>query len=241
MTPNITLYSVATAVAIAISLAIWLRMFRKDGRMLAVYLGALFGAMIGAKLVYLLAEGWMSWGRPDQWQQWLTGKSILGALLGGYAGVEFAKYLAGYRSATGDYFALVVPASIALGRVGCLTQGCCLGRTCEPEWWALQDRQGVYRWPAVPVEIAFNVLAVAVFLSLRKFRILPGQHFHIYLMAYGIFRTIHEPLRETPGIWGSATGYQIASLLVFALGAGGFFIRMKFPPPGVESRTVIAE
>jgi len=232
MKPHFTVYSAIMVAAIAISLAVWLRLFRRDGRLLGVYVGALFGAVIGAKFVFLLAEGWMAWGQPWQWQQWLTGKSILGALLGGYLGVELGKYVSGYRAPTGDYFALLVPASIALGRVGCLLQGCCLGRACPPAWWTLRDAHGIARWPAVPVEMGFNLLAVAVFLVLRWRRILPGQHFHLYLMAYGVFRFLHEPLRNTPGIWGNTTGYQAAALAVAAVGAIGFWRRAKAAPLG---------
>jgi hypothetical protein len=47
------------------------------------------------------------------------------ALLGGYAGVELAKRPVGLREATGDWFAIGVPFSIAMGRNGCLLYGCC--------------------------------------------------------------------------------------------------------------------
>jgi phosphatidylglycerol:prolipoprotein diacylglycerol transferase len=61
-----------------------------------IYLAALAGAFIGAKIVYLAAEGWMFWSSPNRWLIWATGKTILGALLGGYAAVEIAKSLLGY-------------------------------------------------------------------------------------------------------------------------------------------------
>ena len=57
---------------------------------------------------------------------------MLGALLGGYAGVEIAKKAIGYSAPTGDWFAIVAPVGIALGRVGCLRHGCCTGVVCSP-------------------------------------------------------------------------------------------------------------
>ena len=40
----------------------------------------------------------------------------------------------------------------------------------------------------MPVEIGFNLAAILVFLIvLRRRRLLPGQHFHLYLIAYGLF------------------------------------------------------
>jgi hypothetical protein len=92
---------------------------------------------------------------PDRWLRLATGKSVLGALLGGYAGVELAKHALGLRAATGDLFALVAPLGIGIGRVGCLLHGCCLGERCAPAWWTLrdaQDRVGLagLRPPALP-------------------------------------------------------------------------------------------
>ncbi|NDH30271.1 MAG: hypothetical protein EBX72_07290, partial [Betaproteobacteria bacterium] len=48
------------------------------------------------------------------------------------------------------------------------------------------------RWPAVPLEIAFNLAILTIFLFVRQRRLLPGQLFHVYLMAYGVFRFAHE-------------------------------------------------
>ena len=210
---------------IFVSIFFWSRLARRDDRLLLVYIAALAGAFIGAKLVYILAEGWLHFGAPDMWRQLATGKSILGALLGGYAAVEVAKHFVGYRRATGDWFAFIAPAGIIIGRIGCLTYGCCLGRVCEPAWYTMNDATGTPRWPAVPAEIVFNVLAIVVFYFLRRARKLSGQHFHLYLMAYGAFRFVHEFLRDTPRLAGPITGYQIAALAVFALGAIGFVRR----------------
>lgn len=225
MKPELTIYSALMAAGILISLLLWSRIFYKDRRMLSVYVGALLGAMLGGKLTYLLAEGWMAWGAPTMWQQWMTGKTILGALLGGYAGVEIGKWLAGYQAPTGDTFALMVPGAIALGRIGCLLQGCCMGAVCSPAWWTLRDGQGISRWPAVPVEIGFNLIALVAILILRQRKLLPGQHFHLYLIAYGLFRFLHEPLRDTPDVWRGMTGYQVAALLVAGVGVVGYLCR----------------
>ncbi len=249
-------YSLLMLVGIAVSIAFWARLARRDERLLVIYIAALVSAFLGAKIVYLAAEGWMFWDAPGRWMIWATGKTILGALLGGYAGVEVAKKLTGYTQATGDWFAVIAPVGIVLGRVGCLLHGCCLGKECAAAWWTINDAHGVPRWPAVPVEIGFNLLALAFFLALRwggestkdtkghekgnsAFRVLScfswthlaarlrGQHFHVYLMAYGAFRFAHEFLRATPRIGGSFSGYQIAALACVALGAWRFAVRAR--------------
>jgi len=213
--------------AILTSAVLWIRLAPRDERLVLVYLAALAGAFLGAKLVYLAAEGWLHWREPDRWLVLATGKSITGALLGGYAGVELAKCFLGYRGVTGDWFAVIVPVSVLLGRVGCVLHGCCLGRACAPAWFTVADAAGAARWPAAQVEFLFNLVALGVILVLRWRRVLPGQLFHLYLVAYGLFRFGHEFLRDTPAILGPISGYQVAALALVALGAVRFIGRQR--------------
>ncbi len=216
-------YSWTLLFGIGLSAWFWIRLARRDDRLLTVYLCGLVSAFFGAKVLYLLAEGWHDWDQPDRIQRFLTGKSILGALLVGYAGVEWAKFQVGYRKTTGDWFATISPLGILIGRVGCLLHGCCLGMVCEhPAWWTLNDSLGNPRWPAVPLEIAFNLLAIMAFFVLRQQKVLIGQHFHLYLMSYGLFRFWHEFYRDTPRAFGPISAYQLAAMAVVALGLWGF-------------------
>ena len=231
--------------AIGLSLFFWRRLARADERLLAIYASALLAAFVGAKLVYIFSEGWVSKDGVIFWQTWWTGKSILGGLLGGYAGVELAKMATGYRRATGDWFAAIVPWGILLGRAGCLSYGCCLGRPHAASWFTLADRDGIERWPAVPVEMAFNLAMGCFFLLLRQGARLPGQHFHLYLIAYGVFRFLHESQRDTPRLLGPVTGYQIAAVGLIVLGLYGYWKRRRagLDPPasrGAPSAEVAA-
>jgi phosphatidylglycerol:prolipoprotein diacylglycerol transferase len=230
---------------ICISLLFWRRVARRDSRLFYIYLGALGGAFLGAKIVYMAAEGWLRWHDPNRWLAWATGKTILGGLIGGYAGVEIAKKLVGYKGATGDWFAIIAPIGIVLGRIGCWTHGCCQGIQCSRAWFTIRDSKGIDRWPSVPAEILFNALALGAFLYLRRKRALPGQHFHIYLMAYGTFRFFHEFVRDEPRFIGPFSGYQIAALAVAGLGLWGFLRRKReqdtAAEPEQESRLAAAQ
>ena len=181
-------YALMLASAIAITVPFWLRMARIDKRLIFIYLSAFIGAFLGAKLVYIGAEGWTYYGENSGKGSPTGGKSVLGAFLGGYLTVELTKFLLKYRNPTGDLFATVVPLAIILGRIGCHQAGCCLGITCEPAWYTIQDSNGVERWPSISFEIIFNLLCILTFYAFRKHRVLTGQHFHIYLIAYGAFR-----------------------------------------------------
>jgi phosphatidylglycerol:prolipoprotein diacylglycerol transferase len=225
--PHSSAYGWLMLAGILVSIAYWSRVARRDERLVLIYIAALAGAFLGAKLAYLAAEGWLYWHDKNRWVILATGKSITGALLGGYLAVEFTKYLLKYPNTTGDRFAIIVPVGIMLGRIGCMFQGCCLGKVCEANWYTINDVNGIARWPASQVEFIFNALMLCVILLLQWRKTLPGQHFHIYLMVYGAFRFAHEFVRDTPPILGPFSGYQAVALLIFALGAWGFWRRSK--------------
>jgi phosphatidylglycerol:prolipoprotein diacylglycerol transferase len=222
-----TAYGWLALAGILVSIGVWSRLARRDERLILIYVAALAGAFLGAKIVYLAAEGWLHWHDENRWVVLATGKSVTGALLGGYGAVEIAKRLLGYTPATGDLFALVAPLGILLGRIGCLLHGCCLGKVCQPAWFTLKDAHSVDRWPAVPLEMLFNAAAVIVFFLLRRTHKFSGQHFHLYLIAYGIFRFVHEFFRDTPAVVGPFSGYHFAALGVTALGVAGFVKRSR--------------
>jgi len=222
-----TAYGWLMLAGIFVSIALWSRVAKRDSRLVLIYVAALAGAFLGAKLVYLGAEGWLHWRDENRWIVLATGKSITGALLGGYAGVEIAKRMLGYRSATGDWFAIIAPVGIMVGRVGCVLHGCCLGRVCERSWFTMSDAVGAARWPAAWVELLFNAVMLGIILALRRRGVLRGQLFHVYLITYGAFRFAHEFLRATPQMLGPVSGYQIAALGLVVLGAVGFVLRRR--------------
>jgi phosphatidylglycerol---prolipoprotein diacylglyceryl transferase len=211
-----------------------------------IFAGALLGMVLGAKLAYLVVEGWLdAFNASLSWRarslMLLQGKSVTGALLGAYLGVELAKRRVGYRQATGDTFALLVPFSLALGRVGCWSRGCCLGVAMRAAPWTLTDADGIARWPAVPLELAFNAVFFAwvAWLSRRRLRGVPdglrSQLFHVYLASYGALRFAHEFVRDTPRWWGPFSGYQLFALATLALGLHGF-ARVQREQSGMGAR-----
>jgi phosphatidylglycerol:prolipoprotein diacylglycerol transferase len=132
----------------------------------------------------------------------------------------------GYAKATGDWFAIIAPVGIMLGRVGCMLHGCCLGRACEANWLTVSDSAGVARWPASQVEFVFNAFALGGALLLRWRRIYPNQHFHLYLIGYGLFRFAHEFFRDTPRWGGGISGYQVFAGMLVGLGVV-FFLKRR--------------
>jgi len=228
-------YGLLMLLGIAASAALWQRLASRGHRIpLLVFVGGLIGAVLGAKLGYFICELPFRFGKPGFWVDVLVGRTVLGGLLGGYAGVEWAKRESGYKSATGDAFALVVPIGLAIGRIGCLIHGCCLGRVCRPDWYALHDAIGVPRFPVVPAEIIFNLVFAALAWQLHRRGKLHNQLFHIYLIAYGLFRLISEHWRDTPRIGFGVSTYQLLAGLVLIFGAWRWRQRSACSPSAVR-------
>ncbi len=220
---RVNIYGALALVGILITAYVWGKITgkggRHDSRLTVIYFCGLFGALLGAKLAFLLAEGWYY---HDNWIALVSGRSITGGLLGGYVAVEIAKKYLKYPRTTGDVFAIIAPIGLALGRIGCLSAGCCNGIICEQKWWALVDGDGLARWPAVPIELLFNLVFLAWALPATRFRWQIGNRFHIYLIAYGLFRFGHEFLRDNPRLIGAFGGYHFLALCILLFGAVRF-------------------
>lgn len=215
-----------------VSLTVWANRPRQTVDNLPVLLGALIGGFVGAKLSFLLAE-WPLWFRSPQllWQL-LYGKSILGGLLGGWVGVELAKWQTGRQQRFGDEFARIAPLGIGLGRLSCLVHGCCQGRLLAelPQTAFVRTIAdwGATRWPAPVAELFFQIGFLAVSYANRSRPGLRGQHFHVYLISYGLFRMWHEGWRDTPRYFADwVAPYQWLALVCVLAGVWGFWCRRR--------------
>ncbi|HEV3168277.1 MAG TPA: prolipoprotein diacylglyceryl transferase family protein [Isosphaeraceae bacterium] len=173
---------------------------------LAVGLGAFCGAMIGAKLPFVLAD----WEGLLSGRAWIdNGKTIVFGMVGGYSGVELAKWACGIRVKTGDSFAVPVAAAVAIGRLACFCAGCCYGKeTTLP--WGVDFGDGRLRHPTQLYESAFHLLAALGLAWLQRRGLLRGQLIKLYIIAYLIFRFATEFLRPEPVLALGLTGYQWA-------------------------------
>ena len=178
------------------------------GQRLGIGLGAFCGAMIGAKLPFVLAD-WEGLGSGAAW--FGNGKTIVFGLVGGYIGVELAKWSMEIRTKTGDSFAVPVAAAVAVGRLACFVGGCCYGiPTSLP--WAVDFGDGVPRHPTQLYEFAFHATAAGVLFTLQQRQLLRYQLIKLYIIAYLAFRFATEFIRPEQVLWVGLTGYQLASL-----------------------------
>jgi phosphatidylglycerol:prolipoprotein diacylglycerol transferase len=93
------------------------------------------------------------------------------------------------------------------------------------DWFRELDRMHEPRYPAALAELLFNGTFAVIFLFMRRRKIRSSQHFHLYLIAYGMFRFVTEFWRATPRFPQGFSGYQIIALALILLGAIRFVQR----------------
>lgn len=171
--------------------------------------GAFCGSMILAKLPYVL----FSSSGPNSISAWMeNGKTITLGLVGGYIGVELAKYRLGIRIKTGDSFAVPAAVAIAVGRLGCFYAGCCYG-TCTNLPWAVRFADGQPRHPTQLYEVAFHSAAAVTLYQLQKRGMFRGQLIKLYFIAYFVYRFLTEFIRPEPKVLLGLTAYQWSAVI----------------------------
>jgi len=172
---------------------------------------------------------------------WEGGMVLYGGLVLGVAGCALWIRHRGLRFLrVADAAAPALALGIALGRVGCLSAGCCYGRPIDwgtgVEWpWGTVFLAGVVPEPLRgvalhPTQVYAAVAGIALFLALRALRSrqrFDGQAFAALLMGYPVLRSLNELFRLDlergfllPDLFGKTISTsQALSLPVFAAGA----------------------
>jgi prolipoprotein diacylglyceryltransferase len=157
----------------------------------------LFGAATGALGLHI-AESWSSISQQSI-SHWISGKSVLGGLLGGTIGTEIGKRAIGWRSSTGDAWVPALVVGLVIGRIGCQLSGTwdmTYGSPTGTAWgWNYGD--GVPRYPTALIEL---LAVIAIWAGLRG-RTWPrsGQMFNAFLLSYCLLRFLIEFLKPPFG------------------------------------------
>ncbi len=182
-------------------------------------------AVLGAKVAVILGDALWPIRPFHDWEALLaSGRSIVGALLFGFIAVEAAKPLLRYDIPPNDRFAVALPFSIGIGRIGCLLAGCCRGAPHDGPLSIAYD-DGILRHPAQLYEVMFQLAAGYVLLLLWRRQILFGRLFALYLVAYGIFRFLTEFVRDTAKPYHGLSAYQLMCVAMIIAGAAALYAR----------------
>lgn len=202
-----------TVLALAVGLAIYYGELRVrgwlGGPIVWISLAAVLGGAIGARVI-------TSWEHLEIYTAFAdrpfseviehSGKSILGALAGGYLAIALAKRAFGYSRSTGDCYLLALPVATAIGRIGCFLSELPLGTPTTLPWGISVGPQAAAAFAACPgcdvamhpsmlYEIGFNLVAIVLIVRYRNHVPVPGDGVKLYLLAAGIFRFLVEFVR----------------------------------------------
>lgn len=202
------LMGVAIATGITVSRCTQRPLGLSRGERLGLMIGAFCGGMLGAKLPFVLLD-WEGLLSGTAWFD--SGKTLVFGLVGGYFGVESAKWALDIRTKTGDGFAAPVAAAIAVGRLACFTAGCCRGTATDLPW-GIDFGDGISRHPTQLYEFAFHAACAGALFGMQRAGMFRGQLMKLYVIAYLVFRFATEFIRPEPKLWLDLSVYQWAAL-----------------------------
>lgn len=202
-------YGLMLAIAFGVSLFLCLKQARKEGQDTNIifntaYLGLISG-IIGGRLFYVIEN--LSYYFKNPIEIILLqhgGLSWFGALILAFICTAISlkrRHIPIYRVL--DLFAPFIALAQAIGRIGCLLNGCCFGLT------------------VIPIQIYSSVILLFIFIILRQLQDRPhreGSIFFSYLLFYSVKRFSVEFWRlDNPSIIGSLTLFHILSLTIFCI------------------------
>ena len=179
-----------------------------------IVIGAFIGSTIGAKLLEFLLNVDRVHSGNDLLMFLVSGRTLVGGLIGGTLGVWITKRLTGIKAKRGNLFAPAIALGVAVGRFGCFFNGCCYGKpTTLP--WAVNLGDGIMRHPAPLYESAFMLLMFFVLkFGFKRQEIKPGFLFNFLMLAYFTFRFFVEFIREERMAFFHLTYFQLISIFV---------------------------
>ena len=196
-----------------------------------VGLWAVIGGIVGARLLHII----------DKWQYYLdypeqllnfAGLAIWGAVLGGLAAILIYGLIK--KLSFWDLGDIAAPGAIlgqAIGRVGCLVNGCCFGLTCELPIAVIYQNPNSYAPHGVPLyptqmfHIIWNLIGFGVLWALRK-RLKPqGSLFLLWLIFFGAGDFVIRFFRENEAFLFNLPQAQVLDILIVSAAAVTLIVR----------------
>lgn len=163
----------------------------ETGQRIWIIIGAIFGALLGSRLVGGFENPTELFTANNPIVYIYQNKTVVGGFLGGLLGVEIVKKLINEHKNSGDLFTYPMILALIIGRLGCFSMG------IYEETYGLPTRlftgmnlgDGLYRHPVTLYEIAFLIVLWFGMVQLeKKYHLVDGARFKIFMMAYLVFR-----------------------------------------------------
>lgn len=165
----------------------------------------IIAALAGSRILYIIVDYQRYLDHPiDALKIWEGGLVFYGGLIA--AMLTSFYYLRKHRTSfllVADLFMPGVALAHAIGRLGCFAAGCCYGREAPGFPLAVVFPQsplslaptGIPLYPSQLLESATELLIFFILVFLRRRKSFNGQIFLIYLVLYGVSRSILETFR----------------------------------------------
>lgn len=212
----------------------YVRRYRNPEIILDFILAAVVGGIVGSRLFYVIGH-WSQFsgnlGRVFALN--MEGLVFYGGLI---LGLAFAMGVAYLRKArfwdTMDLAGVCVPLALAVGRVGCLLNGCCYGKPTGLPWGITYPVSSGLVGARHPTQIYEIILDLALFGLLwwkKDDFTRDGTAFWLFVTGYGAIRFTVEFFREHSQA-AAGIGFQAGSLLMVIVGAIVLLFRYRILP-----------
>jgi phosphatidylglycerol:prolipoprotein diacylglycerol transferase len=172
-------------------------------------LWAVVGGIVGSRVLHIIDQWEYYISHPDQFLNF-AGLAVWGAVLG--AAVAILVYGLIKKISFWQLGDLAAPGAIlgqAIGRIGCVVNGCCYGLTCDlpisfvytnPDSYA---PHGIPLYPTQLFHIVWNVIGFGILWAVRKKLRPVGSLFLLWLIIFGLGDFVIRHYREgTPFMFG---------------------------------------
>lgn len=223
----LAIYSYGIMVALGFIVAIYLAKQRakEDGidpdRVIDLGVYTLISGVIGSRLLYVLLNIREYLASPLEILMLHHGGMVFygGLILAVAAGTLFLRKRQIPIFEMGDTIIPYVALGQAIGRIGCLLNGCCYGKVTNLPW-------GIYLpghpLPLHPTQVYFSLNSLALFLILgfiREKKVYTGQIFLSYFLLYTLTRFFIEFLRgdTLTVVFGKFSVSQLISVIILVI------------------------
>ena len=212
-----------------------------------VGLWAVVGGILGSRLLHIIDQWEFYISHPDQFLNF-AGLAVWGAVLG--AGVAILIYGLIKKVSFWKLGDLAAPGAIlgqAIGRVGCVVNGCCYGLTCDlpisvvylnPNSYA---PHGIPLYPTQIFHFIWNVIGFAILWAVRKKMKPVGSLFMLWLIIFSLGDFVIRFYRESTLFMFGLPQAQVIDIAIVAVALPVMIIRMvryKKTGPIVEGAEV---
>jgi len=148
------------------------------------------------------------------------GLSWHGALAGGF--VSFFLFCRQKKLDLAEFLDLCLPGvalGMAVGRLGCFLNGCCVGSETHAPWGVVFREAGFLtpRHPTQLYEVVLNLVIVGVLCAWEKRRRVAGEITLLYFITWSAARFLVEIFRLSPPRILGLSIAQYASIVIFVL------------------------